>query len=128
AGDADVRRKRRPFRADAFFDDLHQYFIAALKDVLDWRLEPRPNANSVSGRFHAAVAATLAATVFGVRPVVALFRLIEIPISALATIGKDRFARVVSALPKILRLDVANMQKAVAAHAEIHESRLDARL
>ena len=36
--------------------------------------------------------------------------------------------RIVAALAKVLRLDVADVQKAVAADAEIDERRLDARL
>ena len=36
--------------------------------------------------------------------------------------------RVVAALAEILRLDVADVEEAVAAHAEIDECRLDARL
>jgi hypothetical protein len=39
-----------------------------------------------------------------------------------------RFARVKPSLAKILRLNVADVQKTIAAHAEIDESRLNARL
>ena len=43
-------------------------------------------------------------------------------------IGADRLVRIVAALAEILRLDVADVQEAVAADAEIDERRLDARL
>ena len=40
----------------------------------------------------------------------------------------DRLVGIVSALGEVLRLDVADVQEAVAADAEIDEGRLDARL
>ena len=42
--------------------------------------------------------------------------------------GAQRFRRIEAALAEVLRLDVADVQEAVAAHAEIDERRLDARL
>src|SRR5690606_6381814 len=47
-GDADVGRKRGALGADALLDDLHQHFIAALKYVLDRRLESRPDARALA--------------------------------------------------------------------------------
>ena len=46
----------------------------------------------------------------------------------LRAVGLDRPVGIVAALAEILRLDVADVQEAVAADAEIDERRLDARL
>ena len=46
----------------------------------------------------------------------------------LRAVGLDRLVGIVAALAEVLRLDVADVQKAVAADAEIDERRLDARL
>ena len=138
AGDADVGGERRPFGADAFLDDLDEDFVAALEDVLDGRLEAWPDAGAEAGRFRAGAAAVVAPRTSlprlprGRRAdlVVAVRRSgrVEIAIAALAAAGQDRFARIVSALAKVLRLDVADVQEAVAADAEIDERRLDAGL
>jgi len=60
--------------------------------------------------------------------IVAIFRPIEIAIARLPAVGQNCLARIVAALAKILRLDVADVQEAVASHAKIDERRLDARL
>ena len=44
------------------------------------------------------------------------------------SIAVDRLARIVASLAIVLRLDVADVEEAVAAHAEIDEGGLDARL
>ena len=54
-------------------------------------------------------------------------RLAVAPRRAARAGGSRRLFRVVAALAEILRLDVADVQEAVAAHAEIDECRLDAR-
>src|SRR5688572_17919353 len=64
AGNADVRGKRGAFGTDAFLDDLHEHFIAAAKDILNWRLDARPSAARRPAKASAAatvVAATAAA-------------------------------------------------------------------
>src|SRR5262249_34877422 len=62
----------------------------------------------------------------------AVFRsLIKIAITVaarLCAIWQNRFPRIVSALAKILRLDVADVQKPITPDAEINKRRLDARL
>ena len=49
-------------------------------------------------------------------------------IAGLRAVGLKRLPRVVSALAKVLRLDIADVQKAVAADAEIDERGLNAGL
>src|SRR5207249_3887489 len=42
ARNADVCAERRTLRADAFFDDLDQHFVAAAEDFLNGRLDAGP--------------------------------------------------------------------------------------
>ena len=49
-------------------------------------------------------------------------------IASLAAARQNRLAGIVAALAEVLRLDVADMQKAVAADAKIDECRLNAGL
>ena len=106
AGDADIGRERGALGADAFLDDLHDDFVAPAKDLLDGRLDSR-----ASGTAIAALAALRSFAAFGLPIVV-----------------RHDFGGIVAALTEVLRLDVADMQEAVAADAEVDERRLDARL
>ena len=140
AGDADVRGERRAFGADAFLDDLHEHFVAALEDVLNRRLEARPDAGAEAAVFAPPPPplrrppATVSVAARGAVRFVVIessspSSSFEVAIAALAAaVGQDRLARIVSALAEVLRLDVADVQEAVAADAEIDERRLDARL
>ena len=123
AGNADVRRERRPLRADAFLDDLHEHFVAAAEDFLDRRLEARPAAETV-------ILVRLGPRGSSSAPseLVADDRIGGMLRRTTRTGGPERLRRIETALAEILRLDVADVQKAVAAHAEIDERRLDARL
>ena len=53
---------------------------------------------------------------------------VDVGIRGRASRAVDRLAGIVAALAEVLRLDVADVQKAVAADAEIDERGLDARL
>src|SRR5579872_690826 len=108
AGNADIGRERGAFGADALFDHLHQHFAAALEDFLDRRLVA--NAAFVEPLFPALRAVVLFfVVVFVARP-------------------GERGASGAGQMLVILIFDVADMQKPVAAHAEVDERRLDAGL
>ena len=125
-------RERRAFGADAFLDDLDEHFVAAAEDVLNRRLDARPHAEAAAAALRpprrrprppspssAAVArrhrSSSPASTGSSSPIA----------SRRASIGS---LGIVAALAEVLRLDVADVQKAVAADAEIDERRLDARL
>ena len=122
AGDADVGRKRRAFRANAFLDDLDKHFIAAAQDILDRRLETGPPAKMM-------VAAGLRAGILdafleliadgGIRGALRLAARLRRP---------HRLVRIEPALAEVLGFDVADVQEPVAADAEIDKGRLDAGL
>src|SRR5262249_27554699 len=57
-GDANIGAQRRPLGADAFLDDLHEDFLAALEDILNQRLraaDTRPAEDTASPAAAAAV-------------------------------------------------------------------------
>ena len=145
AGNADVGAERRALGADAFLDDLHEHFVAAAKDFLNRRLDARPAAARRpalrprpprSGRRDRRPPRSAAAIVRPPRPscrrppsVRRRFdRLVVADVDIGHAAAAHRLARIEAALAEILRLDVADVQKAVAADAEIDERRLDARL
>ena len=125
AGDADVGRERRALGADAFLDDLHEHFVAAAEDFLDGRLESRPAAEAVGGvDGHAGRLRR-----FVVDFVARRRRRRRFGGAVRADCRRaNRLVGIVAALAEVLRLDVADVQEAVAADAEIDERRLDARL
>ena len=119
AGNADVGGERRALGADAFLDHLHQHLVAAAEDLLDGRLEARPAAEAVACRGRGRRPASLSSN--------------SSPSAVVAVAARARGADagrcgIVAALAEVLRLDVADVQEAVAAHAEIDEGGLDARL
>ena len=122
AGDADVGAQGRALGADAFLDDLDEHFLAASEDVLDGRLDagpgagPRPRGGGGTSSSQLGVVVSSSSA------------------SRRRRGGRERLAgldgprRIVAALAEVLRLDVADVQEAVAADAEIDEGRLDAGL
>ena len=125
AGNADVRGERGALAADAFLDDLHQQFVAAAEDVLDGRLETRAAAGIELFALRGVAGRAFIVEFGGVGPGVAAVSAAR-PAPGFAVI--EGFFRIVAALAEILGLDVAYVQKAVPAHAEIDERRLDAGL
>ena len=97
AGNADVGRERRALGADPLFDDLHEHFGAALKDLLNRRF----------------VACGTLVEAFALGPFGA-GRVLDLLAIRLA-----------QQMLVILVLDVGNVQKAVPTHAEIDEHRLN---
>ncbi len=134
AGNADVGGERGPLGADAFLDDLHQHFVAAAKDVLNRRLDARPRA----GARPAAAIAPLGPARTRRRPrrrspsslVVVAVSHVDVGAAAGAADGVHvgSLVGIEAALAEVLRLDVADVQEAVAADAEIDEGGLDAGL
>ncbi len=121
AGNADVRGERRPLGADAFLDHLHQHLVAAAEDVLDRRLDARAARRAANGRAAAAVAAGPSSSA----------SLVLVPSSSTArpaAVVARGLVGIEPALAEVLRLDVADVQEAVAADAEIDEGGLDAGL
>ena len=59
AGNADVGGERRAFGADAFFDDLHQHFVAAAEDLLNGRLDAGADAGALARGAGAAAATAM---------------------------------------------------------------------
>ncbi len=91
AGNTDVRRQRRALRADALLDYLHEHFVAALEDLLNRRLEPRPDAHSESGRLGTpAIATATTATAARAMSVSAVVRLSLIALRSGRTPHRDR--------------------------------------
>src|SRR5205085_603195 len=128
ARDADVGGERRPFAADAFLDDLHQDFVAAAKDVLNRRLDARPgsHAAAANARLRAGAGVALAVAF----PLLVLILVAEVGLGppGVMAVAFQRLVGVIAPLAEVLRLDVADVQEAVAADAEIDEGGLDARL
>jgi hypothetical protein len=56
------------------------------------------------------------------------FRVLEFRVARSAAVRLTQLPRIVAPLAKVLSLDVADVQEAVASHAEIHKRRLNARL
>ena len=136
AGDADVGGERRALGADAFLDDLDEHFVAAAEDVLDRRLDARPHAGAHAPRPRSGcrrcggVARPLSPTSSDRRRHRRRRRARRRRRrrASAAAVGHDRLVGIEAALAEVLRLDVADVQKAVAADAEVDERRLDARL
>src|SRR5262249_11345046 len=129
---ADIGREGRPFGADPFFDHLYEDFIAAAEDLLNggldarpataWR-SPLPALPSLPAITPPAIPAApfatiplaapfLAAAFFGAGPHAGGFVFAHVDIGHPAK--AHRFARVETALAKILRLDVADVEEPVA--------------
>ena len=127
AGNADVGGERRPLGADAFLDDLHEHFVAAAEDVLDRRLDAGPRA-AAGGRATAAPRGRRRRRRRRRRPPSSSSSSIVVAVATRPAAGLDRLVGIEAALAEVLRLDVADVQEAVAADAEIDEGRLDAGL
>jgi hypothetical protein len=100
---------------------------------LNGRLDPRPHAGPHALLRRATAAGpphrpAVLADLLQIVVVLAVLQVVELLFGALRPIGQDRLVRVKSALAEVLRFDVADVQKPVAADAEIDERRLDARL
>jgi hypothetical protein len=141
ARDTDVGRQRRPLRADSFLNDLHQNLVAAAEDLLDRRLDPRSNARThpllrgpTPGRRGSAGGAAVVADLFQVGIIIIILVVAEIVVARFWLLAPRRAVRhdlhigIVPPLAVVLRLDVADVQKPVATHAEVDERGLDARL
>ena len=128
AGNGDVGGKRGPFGAKALLDHLHQHLVSAPEDVLDRRLDPRAVAQArtpAGGGTLAGIGITV-----GI-PLGIAIGLHSDRLSAASGGWLGRFKGLVGiepALPVILRLHIADVQKSVAPYAEINEGRLDTRL
>ena len=109
AGNADVGRERGALGADAFLGHLDEHLVAAAEDVLNGRLDARADAGPRTPR---------------PRPAIARFPVVSRASGAVV----DRVSRVEAALAEVLRLDVADVEEAVASDAEVDERGLDARL
>ncbi len=107
SGNADVGRERGPLGTDALFDDLHQHFVAAAKDLLNGWLESRT--------------ATPQLTSLGAIAIV--FTIIDVRTRDISI--HDLFW-VIAGLSKVLGLDVTDVQEAVAADTKVDEGCLDA--
>ncbi len=106
----DVSAERRPLRADAFLDDLDQDLVATAKNFLDWRFDAR--ASTFEG--------VLAAPPRLASPLGGRF-------GHLVRLTHDFFG-IVSALAKVLRFDITDVQKSVSSNAEVDERCLNTRL
>ena len=101
AGNADIRRERRAFRPDPFFNYFDENFVALLEHVLNRRFNART----------AVIAVVLVSVVAA-----------AVKMAAFVVAGRNK-RRI---LLEIVRLDVADMKKTVAPDAEIDKRRLDA--
>ena len=139
ARNADVGGQSRPLGADPFLDHLDEDFIAAAEDFLDRRLDARaaaaiePAAIAAAITPPSAVASAIAPSTpwpaTTIRPTVVLGRRVVVAgIDVGHPASAHRLAGIEAPLAKVLRLDVADVQKPVAADAKIDERRLDARL
>ena len=104
-----------------FLDDLDEHFVAAAEDFLDGRLEAGPAAGRGT-RGRGRRRRRRPRRTRRRRPIRCRR---GGPRGAGRPIG---LFGIVAALAEVLRLDVADVQEAVAAHAEIDKRRLDARL
>src|SRR5690606_7313892 len=121
AGNADVGRQGWSLGPDSFLDDLDHYLVAALKDLLNWRLDAGTDAWPL---------ALLRSSLFGLRrfpslpivevevvvlPLVSVVVPIAVAVSitmtmavaALGAVGQNRLVGIIAYLAEVLRLDVA---------------------
>ena len=115
AGDADVGRECRALGADAFLDHLHQHFVAAAEDILNGRFDAQ------AGRRFGSCAAAAGAAITA-----AAFASSSSPWRPPCAVGSCSGS--IASLAEVLGFHVADVEKAVAADAEVDERGLDARL
>src|SRR5690606_28458387 len=123
--------KRRTLGAQTLLDHLHEQLVAAAQNILNRRLHPGTHARAAATVSRAVLIEILVVAV-GLAGFVELAagRLVAtgttIAPNSAATAVFDRRLGIVSALTKVLRFDVADMQKAVPPDAEVDERGLNA--
>jgi hypothetical protein len=116
AGNTDVGREGWAFGADPLFDDLNDDFVTAFENFLDGWFEPGPAASKFPTAW--------------IRPTGAL-NWVFVPTPFLVidpkVLAAENIRRIVTRLAKVLRFDVADVEKSVSPDAEIDEGSLDTR-